>query len=44
MDKLVTCFGYPPSLRDLAFDWRYMTRGLVIDKRRGNMLKVDRHK
>ena len=26
------------------FDWRYMVRGLVIDKKRGNMLKIDRHK
>lgn len=26
------------------FDWRYMSRGLVIDKHRGNVLKVDRHK
>ena len=26
------------------FDWRYMSRGLVIDKNRGNVLKVDRHK
>lgn len=42
--KLVTCFGYPKSLYDLTFDWRYMTRGLVIDKKRGNILKVDRHK
>jgi HAD superfamily 5'-nucleotidase-like hydrolase len=42
--KLVTCFGYPKSLFDLTFDWRYMARGLVIDKRRGNILKIDRHK
>ena len=26
------------------FDWRYMVRGLTIDKQRGNMLKIDRHK
>lgn len=32
------------ELYNLAFDYRYMMRGLVIDKRRGNMLKVDRHK
>ena len=32
------------ALHDLSFDYRYMMRGLVIDKRRGNMLKVDRHK
>lgn len=37
-------FGYPPALHELTFDWRYMARGLVIDKRRGNILKVDRHK
>lgn len=22
------------------FDWKYMVRGLVIDKKRGNILKV----
>lgn len=30
--KMVQGFGYPPSLYDLKFDWRYMMRGLVIDK------------
>lgn len=44
VDKLVKVFGYPKKLYDLPFDWRYMTRGLVIDKKRGNMLKIDRHK
>jgi HAD superfamily 5'-nucleotidase-like hydrolase len=44
VDKLVKAFGYPEALYCLAFDYRYMMRGLVIDKRRGNMLKVDRHK
>ena len=43
--KLVTVFGYPAAeLFALDFDWRYMARGLVIDKQRGNMLKLDRHK
>lgn len=32
IDKLVTYFGYPAELYDLTFDWRYMTRGLIIDK------------
>ena len=41
---MVTVFGYPLVLRDFEFDWRYMARGLVIDKKRGNVLKVDRHK
>ncbi|EFN56183.1 hypothetical protein CHLNCDRAFT_30799 [Chlorella variabilis] len=44
VDKLVRYFGYPESLYDLTFDHGYMCRGLVIDKKRGNMLKIDRHK
>ena len=31
-------------LREWHFDWQFMMRGLIIDKKRGNMLKVDRHK
>jgi HAD superfamily 5'-nucleotidase-like hydrolase len=43
--KLVECFGYPPEiLSTFDFEWRYMTRGLIMDKRRGNVLKADRHK
>ena len=44
VDKLVKFFGYPDRLYDLTFDYKYMVRGLVIDKERGNILKVDRHK
>lgn len=44
IDKLTTCFGYPAELHELAFDWQYMMRGLTIDKKRGNVIKVDRHK
>ncbi|MCO5611335.1 hypothetical protein L7F22_065588 [Adiantum nelumboides] len=32
------------KLLDWKFDWRYMVRGLVVDKKRGNILKMDRHK
>lgn len=32
IEKLVSVFGYPPELHDLTFDWRYMMRGLIIDK------------
>lgn len=28
----------------VQFDWQYMMRGLTIDKARGNVIKVDRHK
>ena len=32
------------DLLGFEFDYRYMMRGLIIDKRRGNILKMDRHK
>ncbi|PKI45152.1 hypothetical protein CRG98_034456 [Punica granatum] len=32
------------QLLELSFDWEYMVRGLVLDKKRGNILKMDRHK
>ncbi|KAK9813561.1 hypothetical protein WJX73_007197 [Symbiochloris irregularis] len=44
VEKLIEEFDYPAVLKDLEFDWQYMMRGLVIDKVRGNILKVDRHK
>ncbi|KAI8472984.1 MAG: purine 5'-nucleotidase [Monoraphidium minutum] len=44
VDKLVRAFGYPPSLYSLAFDYSFMMRGLIVDKKRGNVIKVDRHK
>ncbi|KAJ0980389.1 hypothetical protein J5N97_008644 [Dioscorea zingiberensis] len=42
--KLVYNLGYSPELLELTFDWKYMVRGLVLDKKRGNILKMDRHK
>ncbi|KAJ7526309.1 hypothetical protein O6H91_16G001300 [Diphasiastrum complanatum] len=42
--KLVHDLGYPKELLKWTFDWKYMVRGLVVDKRRGNILKMDRHK
>ncbi|XP_043709571.1 5'-nucleotidase domain-containing protein 4-like isoform X2 [Telopea speciosissima] len=42
--KLVYDLGYPPELLNWSFDWKYMVRGLVLDKKRGNILKMDRHK
>lgn len=42
--KLVFDLGYPQELLEWKFDWQYMVRGLVLDKRRGNILKMDRHK
>ncbi|KAM1526751.1 hypothetical protein PS1_016441 [Malus domestica] len=42
--KLVYDLGYPRELLNWSFDWTYMVRGLVLDKKRGNILKMDRHK
>ncbi|KAF6166649.1 hypothetical protein GIB67_005511 [Kingdonia uniflora] len=42
--KLVYDLGYPSELLKWTFDWEYMVRGLVLDKKRGNILKMDRHK
>lgn len=36
--------GLQGPLGCLGFDWQYMIRGLTIDKQRGNIIKVDRHK
>lgn len=42
--KLVYDLGYPQELLEWSFNWTYMVRGLVLDKKRGNILKMDRHK
>ncbi|CAL5221480.1 g3680 [Coccomyxa viridis] len=44
VEKLVKNFHYPKDLLDFEFDHKYMMRGLIIDKKRGNILKMDRHK
>ncbi|XP_051139741.1 uncharacterized protein LOC127257389 isoform X2 [Andrographis paniculata] len=44
VQKLVNDLGYPTELLSWTFDWTYMVRGLVLDKKRGNILKMDRHK
>lgn len=36
--------GYPAYLRDLVFDTAFPIRGLLVDKRLGHVLKMDRHK
>lgn len=40
IEKLVKDLGYPEELLTWQFDWKYMVRGLVLDKKRGNILKV----
>ncbi len=41
--KKVIARGYPESVRGLPFDYDLAIRGLVIDKQKGNLLKVSRH-
>lgn len=36
--------GYPSYLRNLQYDSRFPIRGLLVDKRYGNVLKMDRFK
>jgi len=41
--NLVHAMGYPECVLGFNFDWKYMQKGLTIDKVRGNVLKRDRH-
>mmetsp|Transcript_71147 Transcript_71147/g.206029 ORF Transcript_71147/g.206029 Transcript_71147/m.206029 type:complete len:621 (+) Transcript_71147:62-1924(+) len=43
-EKLVHKLGYPEEVLDFEYDHERWTRGLIIDKERGNFLKIDRHK
>lgn len=35
--------GYPEDLKDFNFDFKTAIRGLAIDRKRGNLLKLNRH-
>lgn len=37
---MVTKNDVSVQLLEWSFDWKYMVRGLVLDKKRGNILKV----
>jgi HAD superfamily 5'-nucleotidase-like hydrolase len=39
--RLVEKMGYPKEIRDLRFDPKRVIRGLVIDKKLGNLLKIN---
>lgn len=42
-EKLISNKGYPEVLRSLPFKFDQAIRGLVIDRKKGNLLKVNRH-
>ena len=39
--KLVDGRGYPRAILDFKYDPQWVIRGLVVDKKRGNILKMD---
>jgi len=41
--KLVKKKNYPQAVLELPFNFDFAIRGLVIDKKKGNLLKVSRH-
>ncbi len=43
-DKLVKDFKYPKEVSALEFEDGLVIRGLIIDKKRGNLIKLDTHK
>jgi HAD superfamily 5'-nucleotidase-like hydrolase len=43
IDKLIKGKGYPETLRKLVFDYNFAVRGLVIDRKMGNLLKLNRY-
>ncbi len=42
-EKLVKNLGYPQAVLDLPFDYHIAIRGLVVDRKKGNLLKLNRH-
>jgi len=43
LQKMITRRGYPDTLRALPYDAQLAIRGLVVDRDRGNLLKMDRY-
>jgi HAD superfamily 5'-nucleotidase-like hydrolase len=41
--SLVDKYGYPAGIQALPFNFNLAIRGLVIDRKKGNLLKVSRH-
>jgi HAD superfamily 5'-nucleotidase-like hydrolase len=44
IDQMVAAKGYPEVIRDFAYDPGFAIRGLLLDKERGNLLKINRFK
>jgi len=43
-DRLVESYGYPQDLCATTYEVGSVLRGLIIDKKKGNLIKLDQHK
>jgi 5'-nucleotidase len=43
LGKLIDKHGYPEAIRTLHYDPRWAIRGVMVDRARGNVFKLDRH-
>ena len=43
IENLIRNLGYPEEIRQLRYDARFAVRGLVVDRKLGNVFKMDRH-
>ncbi|CAN5789279.1 HAD-IG family 5'-nucleotidase [soil metagenome] len=42
-NKLIEKHGYSPAIRDLTYDPKWAIRGVMVDRKLGNVFKLDRH-
>ena len=42
-EKLVNWLGYPSEVQNFSYTQNFCRRGCIIDKKRGNILKLDQH-
>ncbi len=42
VERLVSRYGYDSEIRSIPYDHSFVLRGLFVDKRHGNLLKIDR--
>ncbi len=43
MRKLIEKHGYPEEIRQLTYDPKWAIRGVMVDRKLGNVFKLDRH-
>lgn len=44
LEKLVSQKGYPESILSLSYEVNQVIRGLLVDRKKGNLLKINRYK